>query len=237
MMRIHCLQHVPFESPEQIAVWAARQGHPLTTTLLYEDDKLPSLEDYDLLVIMGGPMGVYDETIIPWLRAEKVFIREAIAAGKLVLGICLGAQLIAEVLGGEVTRNPWREIGWFPVQLTEEARSSVFFPDFPEAFTPFHWHGDTFSLPPGASRLAFSSGCANQAFEYNHHVLGLQFHLECNEESIAKIIQNSEDEMVPDLYVQEASDMLGQKNLVSGSNDLMFGLLARLEKRHLAAQQ
>jgi GMP synthase-like glutamine amidotransferase len=237
-LQIHCLQHVPFESPEHIAVWAGNKGHKLTITLMYEaDQRLPEHDDYDMLVVLGGPMGVYDEGTIPWLSIEKQYINQAIHAGKLMLGICLGAQLIAEQIGGVVEKNAWSEIGWFPVELTDAAQDSVFFQVFPQQFTPFHWHGDTFRLPPEAKTLAFSSGCGNQAFEYNGHVVGLQFHLESSEASIRTIIEHSEDEMEPGKYVQTPAEMLGRPELVNQSNELLFTLLGLMEEKYRSAAE
>lgn len=128
-MRIHCLQHVPFEEAEEIAGWAEVKGHELTTTRLYENQALPAIRDFDMLVVMGGPMGVYDEALYSWMTAEKSFIKDAIHSHKLTLGICLGAQLIAEQIGGEVYPNKWKEIGWFPVRLTGDAQTSAFSKD------------------------------------------------------------------------------------------------------------
>lgn len=149
-MNIHYLQHVPFEGPEHVSVWAEHKGYQLTGSLLYENERLPSCSEFDMLVILGGPMGAYDEERFPWLAPEKQLIQEAVRQNKLVLGICLGAQLLAEALGGRVYQNNEKEIGWFPVTLTEESRESSFFKELPETFVPFHWHGDTFELPPGA---------------------------------------------------------------------------------------
>ena len=116
-MRIAVLQHVGFEGPGAIADWAASRRHDLTAVRLDRGDRLPSPESLDALVVMGGPMGVADEGRFPWLRAEKHLLATVIAAeGRPVLGVCLGAQLIADVLGAPVTRNPQREIGWLPIR-------------------------------------------------------------------------------------------------------------------------
>ncbi|WP_442752466.1 type 1 glutamine amidotransferase [Bacillus wiedmannii] len=133
-------------------------------------------------------MGVYDEKRYPWIGLEKQLIKKAIQHRKLVLGICLGAQLIAEVLGGKVFKNHHKEIDWFPVKLSEEAKQIGFFSRFPEVFVPFHRHADTFQLPPQAKRIAYSKGCVNQAYVYEDHVVGLQFHLESNAASIERLI-------------------------------------------------
>src|SRR5665213_1473810 len=117
-LRIHYFQHVHFEGPGNIEEWCNKHGHSLTATKFYEDFKLPSLTDIDWLVIMGGPMSVNDEEEITWLAAEKQFIQKAIQAEKTIIGICLGAQLLADVMGSKVYQNTYKEIGWFPIELT-----------------------------------------------------------------------------------------------------------------------
>src|SRR5690606_14426699 len=127
---------------------------------------------------MGGPMNIYEQDIHPWLADEKRLIRAAIDAGKRVLGICLGAQLIADQLGGAVTANAEPELGWLPVQLSDSGRAFACFADFPAEFSAFHWHGDTYALPVDAQCLASTEGCAQQAFSWgNGRVVGRQFHL------------------------------------------------------------
>ncbi len=160
MVRLCSLQHAPFEDLGTIEPWAEHRGHAVQRTLLYEGQTPPRLSEFDLLVVLGGPMNVYEDDRYPWLVTEKEFIGQAVWGGKLVLGICLGAQLIADVLGGKVTRNPQREIGWFPVQLTAEGRRAALLAGIPEQFVPMHWHGDTFAIPPGARNLATSEACA-----------------------------------------------------------------------------
>jgi GMP synthase-like glutamine amidotransferase len=154
---------------------------------------------------MGGPMSVNDEAAFPWLVAEKRFVRDVIEAGIPVLGICLGAQVIANALGARVLPNPEKEIGWFPIQATA-ADGPAF--TFPESTTVFHWHGETFELPPGAVRLAKSEACANQAFQIGDKVIGLQFHLETTPDSAQEIIANSRHELTPSLYVQTEQEIL-----------------------------
>ncbi len=151
-MRIHSFEHVPFEDLAQIGVWAENQGYKLSRTRFYANEQLPALSELDWLVVMGGPMNIYEEDRYPWLAQEKAFIGEAISQGKLVLGICLGAQLIADVLGGPVSRNQYKEIGWLPVSLRAAASSSPLFHNFPSEFIAFHWHGDTFAAPSRGSR-------------------------------------------------------------------------------------
>jgi GMP synthase-like glutamine amidotransferase len=228
-MRIHCLQHVPFEGPAGVADWAVRKGHPIRSTAVYEGKPLPDDSDFDWLFIMGGPMGVYDEAEHPWLSEEKAFLRATIEAGKTVIGICLGAQLIADALGARVVRNAHKEIGWFPIELTSEGRSSPVFGFLPERFEVFHWHGDTFELPRGAFGLARSVGCANQAFLYRERVLGLQFHLESTPASVATIVRSCADEIVAGPYIQTGDRMLAATDEdYRRIHDALSGILDRL---------
>ncbi len=207
-MRIHFIQHVPFEGPAAIKDWAAARGHALSRTALYENEPLPAMDDFDWLIVMGGPMGVYDESVYSWLASEKRFIGEAVAAGKTVLGICLGAQLLAVALGGAVRRNAHKEIGWFPVRLVPAAEGIPAFARLPRSFTAFHWHGDTFGIPPGAVRTAESDACAAQAFAYNERVIGLQFHLESTAESVGALVRNCGEELVEGNYIQKTAELV-----------------------------
>lgn len=219
-MRLHSLRHAFFEDLANIGEWARGAGHSVSESLLFENEALPRTDDFDGLVILGGPMSTGDENEYPWLAGEKKFIKEAIAAGKQVLGICLGAQLLAEVLGGKVFKNRYKEIGWHPVFLTEEGKKVPVWGGSPCEFTAFHWHGDTFELPSGCVRLAGSAGCANQAFASGRRVLGLQFHLESSPESIRALIENCGSDMKRGKFVQSAerifaeTEKIGQIRLV-----------------------
>lgn len=220
-MRIHSLQHVPFEDLAYIESWASGKGHSITKTLLFEEREFPEVHDFDAIIIMGGPMGVYEDDKYPWLSGEKRFIEKAVSAHKIVLGICLGAQLIADVLGARVYKNEHKEIGWFPVNVTDAAQDSLVFRTLPPEFMAFHWHGDTFDIPSGAIRMAESRGCANQAFEYNKKVVGLQFHLESTRESIDKLLTKCGDEIVEGKYIQSSKKMLSVFNEVKLINEVM----------------
>lgn len=224
-MRVHYLQHVPFETPEKIADWVQDNGFTLSGTLLYEHSQFPLQSEFDLLIVLGGPMSVHDDVDFPWLIQEKQFINETIAHKKLVLGICLGAQLTAEVLGGKVYKNSYTEIGWFPVKMTEEAQNTKFLRHLPQEYIPFHWHGETFHLPDTIKSAALSLGCANQAFEYQGHVVGLQFHLESSNDSIERLISYCGDEMTAGEYIQPATQMLEQTSLLGQSNAILVKLL------------
>jgi GMP synthase-like glutamine amidotransferase len=228
-MRVHYLQHVPFEGPAGIADWAAQRGHTMSGTRLYAPEVLPQQADFDWLVLMGGPMGVYEEGEHPWLVAEKALLRDTIAAQKPVVGVCLGAQLIAEVLGARVFRNLYKEIGWFPIDLTEEGRRSPLFDGLPQQLEVFHWHGDTFDLPPGAVHLVRSKGCAHQAFLHRGRVLGLQFHIESTPDSVRQIVKAGADDLVPAKYVQSAERILAATTEdYARINQALFRILDRL---------
>jgi GMP synthase-like glutamine amidotransferase len=205
-MRAHYLQHVAFEGPGSIEPWLAAAGYGITGTRLFESARLPAVNDVDLLVVMGGPMSVNDEDDFPWLAAEKRFIRDAIRSGKPVLGVCLGAQLIASALGARVYPNSEKEIGWFPVRRVPSAGKPVF--RFPDSADVFHWHGETFDLPPEAILLASSEGCAHQAFQLGRAVIGLQFHLESTPDSVRDIVAHCRPELRPARYVQTEREIL-----------------------------
>ncbi|WP_297188456.1 gamma-glutamyl-gamma-aminobutyrate hydrolase family protein [uncultured Porticoccus sp.] len=206
-MRSHIFQHVPFEGPGSIEPWLRAAGHQITRTPFYSDGTtLPDIPDIDLLIVMGGPMSVNDEQQFPWLVAEKAFIRRTIDAGKPVLGICLGAQLIASAMGARVYPNPTREIGWFPVQGCTAPGPNNF--SFPSSVDVFHWHGETFDLPPGATHLASSEVCRLQAFQLGTSVIGLQFHLETTPASAREIVAHCGAELTPGDHVQNAATIL-----------------------------
>jgi GMP synthase (glutamine-hydrolysing) len=173
-------------------------------------------------------MSANDESAHPWLVPEKSLIGHAIAEQKVVLGICLGAQLIANVLGATVCRNRFPEIGWFPVRLTDAARSSDVFGFLPEIVRVFHWHGDTFDLPSGATHIAESEACANQAFVYGSGVIGLQFHPESTRESVRGILEQSDADLVPGPYVQSRLEVMGSDGDYEELRAVMFGILDRL---------
>lgn len=169
------------------------KGADVTTTNFSEPGwSLPAPDDMDLLVVMGGPMGVHDDSAYPWLPVEKNFIQDAIKADRRMVGICLGAQLAAQALGASVYPNAHKEIGWFPVHKTALPHPVLF--DMAPTQTVFHWHGDTFDLPSGAMHLAYSDACANQAFIWQERVLGLQFHMEMLPEHIETLMSNSYQE-------------------------------------------
>lgn len=220
-MRIHSLQHVPFEDIGSMASDFRTRGYSLSSTHWYRGDAAPDVGSFDALIVMGGPMGIYDEAIYPWLADEKILIKETIAAGKTVLGICLGAQLIADVLGGKVTRNPHKEIGWLPININPAAAAhpiAQIFARYPEVF---HWHGDTFALPPGAVHLASSEGCANQAYVVQDQIYGFQFHLETTRASAQALIEHCTGDIDGSRYTQSAQAILADSEKFARINRAM----------------
>jgi len=224
-MRIHGLFHAPFEGLGNIAAWAQTRGHVLSHSDLFAEAPCPAPSDYDFLVVMGGPMNIYEYDAHPWFKAEKAALARAVAAGRPILGVCLGAQLLADVLGGPVTKGQNKEIGWFDVGMTVEGLAAKAFQGFPETFTAFHWHGDTFAVPPGAVRAAASEACANQAFVYRERVVGLQFHLETSAESLGEISANCADEIVGGPYVQTVAQMTDDPGRLAALQRLLDRLL------------
>jgi GMP synthase-like glutamine amidotransferase len=203
----HYFQHVPFEGLGCIRAWLATHGIDVTGTRLDESARLPTIGDIDLLIVLGGPMSVNDERQYVWLATEKSFIRAAIEEGKRVLGICLGAQLIASALGARVYSNPAREIGWHSIASVRAESASAAF-RFPSALQVFHWHGETFDLPAGAVQLARSVACENQAFQVGARVIGLQFHLETTPETARALVTHCSADLQPAVHVQTAQEIL-----------------------------
>lgn len=198
-MRVQILQHVAFEGAGEIASVLSGWGFTLNTTHWFQGDVAPELSACDAVVVMGGPMSVNDEQAFPWLVEEKNFLRRAIDAGKPVLGICLGAQLIANAMGARVYQAREREIGWFAIEGVDEGPGAY---RFPAQISVLHWHGETFDLPVKAKRLARSAVCDNQAFCIGNKVVGLQFHLEMGAPAVETIIEHCRDEISDGPFMQ-----------------------------------
>ncbi len=228
-MHLHYLQHAAFENTGKIADWALGRGYTLSGTRLYSGEALPVTDSFDWLVVMGGPMSVNQDKAHPWLTVEKRFINLALEQNKTVIGICLGAQLLASVLGAKVFPNKYREIGWWPVKLTREGAGHPFTQKLPGRFTPFHWHGETCDLPRGAVNLAESEACAHQLFAYGPKALGIQFHLEMTSQGILDLIANCRHELRDDSYIQSPADMTGDNSRVQAGHTILESLLSSLD--------
>ena len=227
-MKLHVLQHVDFEGPGRIAAWAFNRGHSCTTTGFYQGDSLPAVEAIDGLIIMGGPMNIYESDLYPWLVAEKQFIAQFLQTGRPVLGVCLGAQLLADVLGGKVFAHRLREIGWATVDFTAEALAQ--FPFLPKSTPVLHWHGDTYTLPPGARRIARNEWCREQAFLWKENVLALQFHLEAANDECNQLVHFLGSDLAKaGPRVQTAAAILkGARTHSEANGELLYTILDHL---------
>lgn len=224
--RLHALQHVAFEGPGHIGWWALQNGIKLARTQLHQAKGLPDLDDVDGLVVLGGPMSVHDEDAHPWLADEKALISEAIEAGIPTLGVCLGAQLIAEVLGGEVIPADQAEIGWAPIQTTDAAADHPLSQQLVDGQEVLHWHAETVELPPEAVHLATSQACEHQAFAYEDHVLGLQFHLEMDQADVQHLAEASPDDLAREgPHVQTLEEMISEPGRFEACHATLDGLL------------
>lgn len=222
-MRIHFIQHMPFEHSASIADWAEEKNHITSYTKVFEAALFPSTEEFDMLVILGGPMGVYEESKYDWMKAEKLFIKKSIAEMKKVLGICLGAQLIAEALDAKVYPHTTKEIGWFEV---EKVAAHPLTDHLPQTFITFHWHGDTFTLPHGAIHLFKTKTCAQQGFIYSDHVAGLQFHMEVKDDLLYGMTKYEKAELIKDDYVQTEDEIQQQaKHYINNQKSYIYDFL------------
>lgn len=223
--RIHFLQHASFEGPAYFVTWASARNYPFSVTRLDTGESLPAAESVDVLVIMGGPMSVNEEKSYPWLITEKQFIRDVIKAGKKVVGVCLGAQMIASALGARVRKCHNKEIGWFPVYPAGEIESGLFreFPD--DGVTVFHWHGETFEIPEGGRLIIGSKACPNQAFMISDQVIGMQFHLEATPDSTGQLLEACRDELDGSEYVQTEEEIVSGMAHCGSANRLLSSLM------------
>ena len=193
-MGVMIIKHIEIEGPGLIEDCLKEEKIPYQILNLESGVHLPKPDDCAGIVILGGPMNVYEEDRYPFLREEDLFIKEAIQRGKAVLGICLGAQLVAKALGAKVTKALVKEIGWFDVSLTKVGSRDPLFSRLPKTFPVFQWHEDTFDLPSAGKLIATSNPILHQAFRYGENAYGFQFHLEVTEEMIHEWMKTYEDE-------------------------------------------
>ena len=224
-MKLHILQHVFFENPGNILDWAEERNISVGFTRFFEGEKLPEPTEFDVLLILGGPMNLSDTEKHPWLVQEKAFLKKTLDSGKRMIGICLGAQLLAETLGANVFPNSQKEIGWFPIQKNNAPGHDILKLFEEETLPAFHWHGDTFDLPKGAVRLFSSQATNNQAFVWNNQVFALQFHWEVKPENVRLLLKNSAADLTDGPFVQHPDEMLAHPELFAETRKNMFRFL------------
>ncbi|MCX8493962.1 MAG: type 1 glutamine amidotransferase [Chthoniobacterales bacterium] len=227
-MNILLIQHDPLDGPGALLEWATSRGHSIVFCLISGGAPLPSLESVDFLVSLGGPMGAYEEDKHPWIVAEKEYMRHAVNAGKKILGLCLGCQLLADALGGKAFRHTCKEFGWQPIKPTVVG-GEWFGTD--DVFKAFQWHGDTYILPPGAVQLARNEAAEQQAFlmegPNGNQVLGLQFHLEWTEQMAREALCEPDVAPPASSYVQSPKEILSDLSLFESAKNRFFLLLDR----------
>lgn len=228
-MRIHHILHASFEKPGAIEDWAVQKGHSVSTTRTYLGEQPPSTSEFDFLIVMGGPQSPLSLDQWPYLQDEMNLIKKSIDANKAILGICLGAQLIAESLGAKTQRSPHREIGVFSVELLTDANHDPVFSQFPSTFPVMHWHNDMPGIPKGARLLAKSAGCPQQAFSVGDRIYGLQFHLEITQKNIKDMLTHCENDLSPGSYVESKQVLLNHD--FKEINAKMFVVLDYLSSR------
>jgi len=199
---------------------------------MHQNDPLPAMDSFHWLVVMGGPMNIYEDDKYSWLPMERDFIKRAVDSGKIVIGVCLGAQLIADALGSRVRAGGHKEIGWFPVCRTAAAEQSRVLKDLPPEMYVLHWHGDTFEIPDGCIHAAESAAFRSQAFSYDDRVIGLQFHLEMTQKGVENIVANCQEEVVTAPYIQSIDEILSASGRLDTANDVMNRILDRLTQLH-----
>ncbi len=223
-MRIHCLLQTEEPACGFFPEWAVGHGHVWECTVVPRADELPKASELDCLVVLGGPMSVWQDQRYPWLSKQKRYLEKLIAAGKPVLGICLGAQLVADVLGARAYRGRHNEVGWFTVESTPESRDTWLGNTVPSRFETFLWHTDTYDLPEGAVRIARSRGFENQGFIWNQ-VLALQFHLEVTPAWVRMLVNRDAEQLVEAPFSQSAETVLGRPESVYRDSNTLMGLV------------
>jgi GMP synthase-like glutamine amidotransferase len=225
-MRIHCLLHSHLGGEIYLPIWAAEHGHVWKSSVVPSAPALPGCDDLDCLVVLGGPMSVWEEDKHPWLTAEKRFLESLIEVGKPILGVCLGAQILADLLGARTYSAALGEIGWHRVEATAESRSHSVGSALPDAFETFLWHGDSFDIPDGAVHIARSAAFESQAFVWNQ-VLALQFHLEVRPDWVRRIVARDGGGLTDSRFVQSQKTILDKpEKLYRANNAIMDRLLS-----------
>ncbi|MCW2928963.1 MAG: amidotransferase [Thermoleophilia bacterium] len=225
---VHCLQHSERVRPLTVGEWAQLRGLELRVVRVDEDEDLPPLEEVERLVVLGGGMNTDDSALHPWLDDEREFLTQVVALGRArVLAICLGSQLVAEVLGGTVGRADVPEIGWHEVELTEAGAASPVFGALPRRFEAMQWHGDAWQLPPGAVLTVTGATCATQGFSFEDRVHAVQFHPEFTYDRTVELAESTTDDLSTGGGVQAPAQFLADPTRFDRSRELCLTLLDR----------
>jgi len=224
-MKALILKHISYENPGFIQDFFKQKNIEFKIVNIWQKRKLPDIKNFDIFVIMGGPMGVYDVDKYKWLLKEKKYIKSAVEKGKKIFGICLGAQLLAENFGAKIYKNKFKEIGWYPVKLTEDAKRHYLFNSIPDKFFTFHWHNDTFSIPKGSIRIASSDACENQGFVLGKNIIGLQFHPEITEKDLKLFLKYGSKELIKSNFIQGKKEIMKNKKFIKENNNILYEIL------------
>lgn len=225
-MKIQYVLHADFERPGIIEIWAEQNQFSQAICRPFAKERLPSADDFDLLIVMGGPQSPLNLSEAPYLREEIALIKNAIALELPILGFCLGAQLIGEALGARTEHSPNKEVGVFPIQLTEDGIKDPLLEKLPARFSVVHWHNDMPGLTADAKILGFSQGCPRQIVRYLPQVYGFQCHPEPMKQNIEAMIHHCPEDLLPGKFVQTAGDMLAYD--FGAMNGLMMQILNNL---------
>ena len=225
---VHCIQHAERVRPLSVADWAAERDVDFRVVRIDEGEDLPDPTEVERLVVLGGGMNTDQADEHPWIDVERDWLRRVLDIDRAeVFGICLGSQLLAEALGGSVGRADEREIGWTRIELTEAGRDDRVFGVLPASFDAMQWHGDAWTLPPGAQLAASSPGCATQAFTAGERVRAVQFHPEFTHARTTQLAATTTDDLTPRGYVQSPEQFLADPARFDALRGLCFDLLDR----------
>lgn len=223
---VHCIQHSERVRPLTVAEWAAERDAELRVVRVDEDDRLPTPDEVERLVVLGGGMNTDQGGDHPWIDGERDWLRDVVDRGRAhVLGICLGSQLLAEALGGSVGRAAQPEIGWQRIERTPEGDDDPVFASLPATFDAMQWHGDAWSLPPGARLLATSAGCPAQAFGWGDRVRAVQFHPEFTHARTTELAATTTDDLTPRGWIQAPAEFLADPARFDALRDVCVRLL------------
>ncbi len=227
-MKILCIVHADFELPGVIEDWAKKHQHPFSICKPYKGDDCNGNDDFDMLIVMGGPQSPHYMDKYPYLKNEIEVIKRAIVEDKKVLGFCLGAQLIGEAMGAKTERSPEKEIGIFPIDLTELGKRDPLFQGFPANFPVIHWHNDMPGETSTSSLLAKSEGCPKQIVKYGKNIYGFQCHLEITQEGMKTMVEHCLHDLVASQFTQSKEELVSQD--YRAINEMMITILDRIVK-------